>query len=117
LETKDVNTSSEKTYMLVVRIASFRGNKPIKNVNVKVFMVEKTPITLQQWTENLKNGTPFKRLLFSMNTDNNGSVTAELGTGSYEVVIEKYGLKKACELSKDETIVFNAPKKRWWQES
>ncbi len=117
METKNVNTASEKTYMLVIRIASFHGNKPIKSLNIKVFMLEKASITLQQWTENLKNGTPFKRLVLSMTTDNNGLVTAELGAGSYEVVVEKYGLKRACELTKDETIILNAPKMRWWQES
>src|SRR5665648_166311 len=68
----------EKIYVLVVGVVNLQGDKPIKNVNVKVFRLEMEPITLTQWAENPKNGTPFKRLVLSMNTDDNGNVTAEL---------------------------------------
>lgn len=105
----------EKTYLLVIRVVNFQKNKPIKNVDVKVFRLEKEPITLKQWAENLKNGTPFKRLVLSMNTDDNGNVTAELAEGSYEVIVEKYGLSKVCELMQNVEILFIEPKKHWWQ--
>ncbi len=58
--TQKVDDVLEKTYMLVVRVVNFQRNKPIKNVNIKVFRLEKEPITLKQWAENLKNGTPSK---------------------------------------------------------
>ena len=77
--------------------------------------LEKTPITLTEWAENLKNGTPFKKLMLSMNTDNNGNVTAELAEGSYEAKVEKYNLSKVCELTQDDRILFIEPKKHWWQ--
>ena len=94
MDTQEVDVALEKTYVLVVGVVDFQRNKPIKNVNVKVFRLEKAPITLKQYAENLKNGTPFKRLVLSMNTDDNGNVTAELAEGSYEVEVEKYGLSK-----------------------
>jgi hypothetical protein len=112
---QEVDTVSKKTYKLVIKVDSFQENEPIKNVNVKVFRLETAPISLQQWAENLKNGTPFKRLMLSMNTDDNGGVVAELAEGSYEVMVEKYGLRKIFELTKDEITVFIAPKKRWWK--
>jgi formylglycine-generating enzyme required for sulfatase activity len=84
LDTQEVDIALEKTYVLVVGVVDFQRNKPIKNVNFKVFRLEKAPITLKQYAENLKNGTPFKRLVLSMNTDDNGNVTAELAEGSYE---------------------------------
>jgi formylglycine-generating enzyme required for sulfatase activity len=99
LDTQEVDVALEKTYVLVVGVVDFQRNKPIKNVNVKVFRLEKAPITLKQYAENLKNGTPFKRLVLSMNTDDNGNVTAELAEGSYEAEVEKYGLHKVCELT------------------
>jgi len=104
----------EKTYVLVVRVVNFQ-NKPIKDVNVKVFRLEKSPITLQQWAENLKNGAPSKRLVLWMNNDNNGNITAELAMGFYEVKVEKYGLSKVCELTQDDSVLFIEPRKRWWQ--
>lgn len=94
---------------------NFQENKPIKNVNVKVFRLEKEPITVKQWAENLKNGNPFKMLILSMDTDNNGNVTAELTEGSYEVKVEKYGLNKVCELTQNDEVTFIEPKKHWWQ--
>jgi formylglycine-generating enzyme required for sulfatase activity len=105
----------EKTYVLVVSVVSFQRNKPIKNVNVKVFRLEKEPITVKQWAENLKNGTPFKRLMLSMNTDNDGNVTAHLTEGSYEVEVETYSLNKVCELTQNNRVLFIEPKKHWWQ--
>jgi formylglycine-generating enzyme required for sulfatase activity len=105
----------EKTYTLVLRVVNFQENKPIKNVNVKVFRLEKEPITVKQWAENLKNGNPFKMLVLSMDTDNNGNVTAELTEGSYEVKVEKYGLNKVCELTQNDEVTFIEPKKHWWQ--
>ena len=105
----------EKTYVLVVRVVNFQKNKPIKNVNVKFFKLEKEPITLKQWAENLKNGSPFKKLILTMNTDDNGTVTVELAEGFYEVQVEKYGLNKVCELKQNDSILFIEPKKHWWQ--
>jgi methyltransferase-like protein len=105
----------EKTYMLVVGVVNFQRNSPIKNVNVKVFRLEKEPITLTQWAENLKNGAPFRRLIFSMNTDNNGNITAKLVEGFYEAEVEKYGLNKVFELTQNDEVLFIEPKKHWWQ--
>ena len=115
MDTQKVAIALEKTYVIVVRVVNFQGNKPIKDVNVKVFRLEKTPITLKQWAENLKNGTPFNRLMLSMNTDNDGDVTAKLAEGSYEVKVEKYGLNKVCELTQNDRVLFIEPKKHWWQ--
>jgi hypothetical protein len=117
LETQKVAIALEKTYVIVVRVDNFQGDKPIKNVNVKVFRLEMEPITLNQWAENLKNGTPFKKLILSMNTDNSGNVTAELAEGSYEVEVEKYNLSKVCELTQNDIVLFNETKKHWWQYS
>jgi formylglycine-generating enzyme required for sulfatase activity len=100
---------------LVVKIVDFKSNKPIQNVNVKVFRLEKEPITLKQWAENLKNGTPFKRLMISMNTDNHGKVTVELPECVYETTIEKYGFVRGCDLKQNDEVVFIEPKKQWWR--
>ncbi len=105
----------EKINSLIVNVVDFQANKPIANVNVKVFRLEKTPISVSEWTENLKNGSPFKKLMFSMNTDNNGIVIAKLAEGSYEAKVEKYNLSKVFELTRDDRIVFVEPKKHWWQ--
>jgi hypothetical protein len=105
----------EKTYTLVVRVVDFDGNKPIKNVGITVFRDEKEPITLKQWGENLKNGAPFKKLIFSMNTDNRGTITAELPAGDYEVKAEGFDLTKVCGLVQNEEVLFVEPKKHWWQ--
>jgi hypothetical protein len=115
VDTQRVDDVLEKTYMLIVRVVSFQKNKPIQSVNVKVFRLEKESITLKQWAENLKNGTPFNKLIASMNTDNNGKVTAELTSGVYEAKVEKYGLSKVCELTQNDEILFIEPKKHWWQ--
>jgi hypothetical protein len=104
----------ENTYSLVVRVVNFRKNKSIKNVNVKVFKLEKEPITLKEWVENLKNGNAFKTLILSMDTDNNGNVSAELIEGVYEARVEKYGFSKVCELKQNDEAVFIEPKKHWW---
>jgi 5-hydroxyisourate hydrolase-like protein (transthyretin family) len=106
LDTQEVAGALEKTYVLVVRVLNFQGNKPIENVNVKVFRLETEPIAPEQWAENLKNGTPFKRLMLSMNTDNDGDVTAKLAEGSYEVKVEKYGLNKVCELTQNDSSLY-----------
>jgi len=115
LDTQEVDIALEKTYMLVVGVVDFQRNKPIKNVNVKVFRLEKAPITLKQYAENLKNGTPFKRLVLSMNTDDNGNVTAFLTEGAYEFAVEKYGLNKVCDLTQNDEVLFIEPKLHWWQ--
>jgi len=115
VDTQRVDDVLEKTYMLIVRVVSFQKNKPIQSVNVKVFRLEKESITLKQWAENLKNGTPFNRLIVSMNTDNNGTITAELTAGVYEAKVEKYGLSKVCELTQNDEILFIEPKKHRWQ--
>lgn len=105
----------EKTYRLTIRVVTFQKNVPIENVTVQFFRLEKEAITPQQWAENLKNGSPFKTLMLSMNTDSNGKVTAELPVGVYEAKVEKYGLSKVCELTQNVDAVFFEPKKRWWQ--
>ena len=107
----------EKTYTLTVRVVNSKENNPIKNVNIKVFRIEKE-ITLKQWGENLKNGSPFERLVLSMNTNNDGSLIVELPEDCYEVKAEEYGLTKACELKQNVEILFVvASKKRWWKSS
>ena len=117
METQKVDVALEKTCLLVVSVVNFQANKPIANVNVKVFRLEKTPLTISEWTENLKNGTPFSKLMLSMNTDNSGNVTAELAEGSYEVEVEKNDLSKVCELTQNDTVLFIESKKHWWQYS
>jgi len=104
----------EKIHTLIVRVVN-QSNKPIPNVNVKIFRLEKESITPQQWAENLKNGAPFKTLVISINTNNNGTVTAELPEGAYEAKLEGYGFDKICELTQNADILFIEPKKRWWQ--
>jgi hypothetical protein len=104
----------EKTHTLVARVVNFKS-QPIQNVNVKVFRIEQEPITLKHWAENLKNGTPFKRLMLSMDTDVNGIVTAEFAEGVYEIKVEKYALSKVCELTKNDELLFMEPKVHWWQ--
>ena len=97
----------------IVRVVDFRKD-PIQNVMVKVFKIEKDPITPEKWAENLKNGTPFKSLVFSMNTDYNGAVTAELPHGTYEAKVEKYNFNKVCELTQNVEVLVVEPKKHWW---
>jgi hypothetical protein len=109
-----VNSVLEKTCKLVVRIVHFQGNKPIPDVKVKVYRVEKGPISPKQWVENLKNGTPFKTLITSMSTDNIGNVTIELPEGIYEAKVESLGLNQVCELTQNLEVLFIEPKKRWW---
>jgi hypothetical protein len=111
-----LETVSEKTCTLEVKLVTSK-NIPKENVNVKVFRIEQETLTLKQWTENLKNGTPFKRLILCVNTDNNGKVTAELPEGVYEVKVEECALSKDCELKHNVEILFVEPKKRWWQQS
>jgi hypothetical protein len=117
LETQKVAIALEKTYVLVVSAVNFQRNKPITNVNVKVFRLEKKSIIIKQWAENLKNGSPFEKLILSLNSDNNGNVTAELTEGSNEAKVEKYGLSKVCELTQNDTVLFIEPKNHWWQYS
>ena len=103
----------EKTYTLVVRVVNFK-NMPIENVNVKIFRLEKEGITLKQWGENLKNGSPFKRLILSSTTNNTGIVSAELPEGVYEANVELLGLHNGCDLTKNAELLFVEPKKHWW---
>jgi hypothetical protein len=110
----ELDSVLEKTYKLVVKVVNHK-EEPSKNLNIKVFRLEKEPITLNQWAENLRNGTPFKRLILSMNTDNNGNVTAELPEGVYEAKVEKFGLSKLCELKQNDEILFIEPQLHWWQ--
>ena len=113
----ELDSVLEKTYRLVVRVVDYQRNKLIPDVNVKVFRIEKGPITPNQWAENLRNGTPFKTLITSMNTNSNGIVTVELPAGAYEATTEGYGSNQVCELSQDLEILFVEPKKHWWQKS
>ena len=98
---------------LIVRVVDFK-KKPIQNVTVKVFKIEKGPITPEKWVENLKNGSPFKSLVFSMKTDENGAVTAELPQGTYEAKVEKNSFSKVCELTQNVEVLVVEPKKHWW---
>jgi hypothetical protein len=50
-----------------------------------------------------------------VNTDNNGTVTAELAEGSYEAVVEKFGFNMVLELTHNDEVLFIEPKKHWWQ--
>jgi hypothetical protein len=113
-ETQKVDEISQKTHVLIVKVVNYQKNKATKNATVKVFRLEKEPLTLKQWAENLKNGSPFKRLIVSMNTDNNGTVTVELAEGSYEVEEEKFGFNKVFDLTQNDEILFIEPKKHWW---
>ena len=90
-------------------------NQPKPDVEVKVFKLEKEPISPEQWTENLKNGAPFKSLISSINTDSNGEVTADFPIGTYEVIVEKCSFSQICELTQKVDVSVNEPKKRWWQ--
>jgi hypothetical protein len=101
------------TNTLIVRVFDCQ-KKPIPNVKVNVFKIEKNPITPEQWVENLKNGSPFKRLVFSINTDNKGAITAELPQGTYEAKVEKYGFNQTCDLTQNVEVLVVEPKKHWW---
>jgi hypothetical protein len=103
-----------KNRKLVVRVVDFK-KKPIPNVLVRGFKIEKESITPEQWVANLKNGAPFKTLLFSINTDITGTVTAELPEGTYEVKVEAYGFNQVCELTQNVEVFVIEPKKHWWQ--
>jgi hypothetical protein len=103
-----------KNRKLVVRVVDFK-KKPIPNVLVRCFKIEKESITPEQWVANLKNGAPFKTLFFSINTDITGTVTAELPEGTYEVKVEAYGFNQVCELTQNVEVFVIEPKKHWWQ--
>jgi hypothetical protein len=105
----------EKNYNLTVKVVDSKKNDVIKNVSIKIFRNEKEPISPEQFTENIKNGAAFKRLILIASTDNEGIVTAELAAGSYEVNLEAYGLKEICQLDHNKEILFIEPKKHWWQ--
>jgi hypothetical protein len=113
MEIQKTDSLLEKIYRLTVRVINFK-NKSIKNVNVKIFKLEKEPITVQQWAENLKNGDSFERLILSINTDNYGSATAELAEGVYDIRVEKYGLTKICEFRQNDEVTLIEPRKSWW---
>jgi hypothetical protein len=104
----------QKCSTLVVRVVDFK-KKPIPNVTVRVFRIQKEPITPEQWVENLRNGSPFKTLVFSMNTDNTGAVATELPEGTYEVKVERFGFNQVCELTQSVEVLVIEPEKHWWQ--
>jgi hypothetical protein len=104
----------QKNSQLVVRVVDFK-NKPIPNVLVRGFRIEKDSITPEQWVENLKNYSPFKTLVFSRNTDNTGTVAAELPEGTYEVKVERYGFNQVYELTQNVDVLVIEPKKHWWR--
>lgn len=103
-----------KTNKLVVRVVDFQ-RKPIPDVTVRIFKIEKEPITPEQWVENLKNGSPFKSLVLSTNTDKTGIVTAEFPVGTYEAKVERYGFNQVCELTQNVEVLVIEPKKHWWR--
>jgi len=103
----------DKTYTLVVRVVNFK-NGPIENVNVKIFRLETEGITLSQWAENLRNGSPFKRMILAKNTDNKGNLIAELPEGVYEAIAEKNCLNKVFDLTQHIEVLLIEPKKHWW---
>ena len=103
----------DKIYILVVKVINFRKT-PIENAVVKIFRLEKEPISPEQWAENLRNGTSFKRLIFSGKTDASGTATAELISATYEVKVEGYAFAKILDVTQNEEILFVEPKKKWW---
>ena len=103
----------DKIYILVVKVINFRKT-PIENAVVKIFRLEKEPISPEQWAENLRNGTSFKRLIFSRKTDASGTATAELISATYEVKVEGYAFAKILDVTQNEEILFVEPKKKWW---
>jgi hypothetical protein len=104
----------DQTYNLVVRVVIFGKNNPVENILVRIFRLEKEPISPQQWVENLRNGAPFKRLITSKNTDKNGIVTTELAIGTYEVKIDELALAKTIDLTQNDEVLIIEPKKHWW---
>ncbi len=110
----ELNTELLKCYTLVVKVVNFKENMPIENVNVKIFRLENS-ITLEQWAENLKNGTPFKELVLSMNTDKKGTVTGKLSEGTYQAKVERYQFSKDLILTKNVEVLVIEPKKLWWK--
>jgi hypothetical protein len=104
----------EKIYRLTVKVVDSQRNKPIQDVNVKIFRVEKGPITPKQWAENLRNGTPYKTIMISTTTSSNGSVIVEFPEDIYEVIVKEYGLNQVCELTQNLEILFIEPKKHCW---
>jgi hypothetical protein len=101
----------EKTFKLIVKVVDSKKNSAIKEVNIKIFRIEKEPISPEQWVENLKNGAAFKRLILVASTDNEGIVTVALVAGSYEVKLEAYSLSQICELTQNKELLFIEPKK------
>ncbi len=113
MSNQKVDVVLEKTHVMVIKVINYQKNKPTQNTNVKIFRLEKEPITIMQWAENLKNGGPFKKLILSTNTDNNGAVTVALIEGSYEVEVEKFG-NKVLEFTQNAEVLFIEPRRHWW---
>jgi hypothetical protein len=104
----------ENFYKLIIKVVDSKKSGAAKNVGVKIFRKEKEPISPEQYSENIRNGAAFKRLILTASTDNEGIVTAEVAAGSYEVKLEAYGLSEICELTQNKEIRFIEPKKHWW---
>jgi hypothetical protein len=50
-----------------------------------------------------------RQLITTLSTDKSGFVETELAEGSYLVEIEKYSLRKSCELNRNSTLYFTKP--------
>lgn len=110
---QEAQRAIDNTHLLNVKFINFK-KIPIENAVVKIFRLEKEPISPEQWVENLRNGTSFKRLILSGKTDTNGILTAELISATYEVKVEGYGLGKIFDLAQNEEVLFIEPQKHWW---
>jgi hypothetical protein len=112
-EQKAVNIL-EETFQLIIKVVDSK-NRVVKSANIKIFRIEKEPISPMQWAENIKNGAAFKRLMLVSSTGNEGIVSSALVAGTYEVKLEAYGLSQICELTQNKELLFIEPKKHWWQ--
>jgi hypothetical protein len=110
---QEAQRAIDNTHILTVKVINFK-KIPIENAVVKIFRLEKEPISPEQWVENLRNGTSFNRLILSGKTDSNGTVTAELTSGTHEVKVEGYALGKIFDVTQNDEVLLTEPKKHWW---
>jgi hypothetical protein len=90
----------KRNFTFEVRIVNDR-NKAVKNTSIKI--------------SELSNSKS-KEVIGTLKTDKYGFISMSIPEGIYEAEIEKYNLKKTCELHENSKIVFWKPKKKhWWQ--
>jgi hypothetical protein len=108
-------TYIKRKYNLVVKVINMK-KKPVNNVDIKISELESVLLTPEQFAEGIRTGTNPKKLISSMRTKDYGYIDAKLKEGVYEIEIEKYFLKKTCELHENNELVFVTPvEKHWWQ--